>query len=108
MQQNDFLKKMENLKKPEVSADASRRQIKLAMMSAKKSATWGIWFLIVPVLFLTCITIKELFQWNWGFAEHFTDWIGKLDSRASTKWLTPVLFVLLSAIGAVTNLLAIM
>lgn len=108
MEEKDFLNKMENLKKPDVKADASHRQVKLALMSAKKSAMWGAWFLIVPILFFCCVAIKYLFGWNWGIADNFIEWIAKLDNQAGTGWVTPVFFVLLPGIGAVANLLAIM
>lgn len=108
MEKNDFIKKMEDLKKPQITGDASRRQVRLTIMNAKKSALWGTWFLVIPVVFFACIIIKELLQWDWGLANNFTDWMARLDSKASTKWLTPLLFVVLPAIGAVANLLAIM
>jgi hypothetical protein len=108
MEEKDFLEKMENLKKPEVSAEASKQQLKLAVMNTKKTAAWGLWFLVVPVFFLVCVTIKEFLHWQWGVSEQFTEWMGALDQNPSSWWLTPVLFVLLPAIGAVINLLAIM
>lgn len=108
MKENEFLKKMENLQKPEVNADASRRQVKLAIMNARKSAAWGVWFLVIPILFFVCIAIKELFHWQWGFADSFVEWMAKLDKSVATGWLTPVLLVLLPAAAAVVNLLAIM
>jgi hypothetical protein len=107
MEKNDFLKKMDELKKPQVVADASRRQVKLTIMNAKKSAFWGIWFLAVPLIFFVCIAIKEWLQWDWGVAAGFIDKMADLDRQTSTKWLTPLLFIVLPAICALANLLAI-
>lgn len=108
MAKNDFLKKMEELKKPDVVADASRRQVKLTIMNAKKSAFWGIWFLIVPLLFFVSIAIKELLHLDWGLSTGLIEKMAELDRNSATKWLTPVLFVLLPAACALANLLAIM
>jgi hypothetical protein len=108
MEEKDFLHKMENLKMPEVNVSASQRQIKLALLNTKKSAAWGIWFLIIPVLFLCCVLIKYLFHWDWGIATNFIEWFARLDHQTGTHWITPVLFVLLPAIGVVVNLLAIL
>ncbi len=108
MEEKDFLHKMENLKMPEVNVSASQRQIKLALLSTKKSAAWGIWFLIIPALFLCCVVIKYLFHWDWGIATNFIEWFARLDHQTGTHWITPVLFVLLPAIGVVVNLLAIL
>ena len=108
MEEDDFLKKMENLKKPEVSAEASRRQIKFVLLNAKKSATWGIWFLIVPVFFFCCVAIKYLLHWNWNIAGRFLDWMADLDKSISFPVVSILLFIVLPAVGAVMNLLAIM
>ncbi len=108
MEEKDFINKMENLKKPEVNAEASQRQIKLAIMNTQKSATWGVWFLVVPIFFFCCVAIKYLFHWNWGIADNFIEWIARLDHQTATGWVSPVLFVLLPAIGAIVNLLAVM
>lgn len=107
MEQNEFYKKMETLKKPEIKAEATQKQIKLLVMNSKKSAAWGIWFLIVPVIFFASVAVKEILHWNWGLADNVTDWMAQLDRRSSFKWLTPVLLVLLPAIGAIINLLAV-
>lgn len=108
MEEEHFLNKMENLTKPEVNADASRRQIKLALMNTRKSGAWGIWFLVVPAFFFGCVTVKYLFHWNWGIADGFIEWMARIDHQTGTGWVSPVLFVLLPGIGAVINLLAIM
>jgi len=108
MEEHDFLRRMENLRKPEINAGASQRQMKLALMNTKKSATWGIWFLVAPILFFSCVAINYLFHWNWGIAGGFIEWIAKIDHQSATVWVSPLLFVLLPAIGAVINLLAVM
>ena len=105
MEEKDFLHKMENLKKPEVNADASRRQIRIAITNAKKSAAWGIWLLVIPFLFLVSVTIKEYFKWDWGVSNTITEWIGDIDRNVPLAG--PVLFLLFPAIAAVVNLLAI-
>ncbi|HVE61874.1 MAG TPA: hypothetical protein VNA26_08645 [Chitinophagaceae bacterium] len=108
MEEKDFLNQMENLKKPDVHATASQRQIKLALLNTKKSAWWGLWILVVPVFFFCCVAIKYLFGWNWGVSDNFVGWMAKLDQQKGTGWITPVLFVVLPGIGALVNLLAIM
>jgi hypothetical protein len=107
MEEENFLNKMENLTKPEVNADASRHQIKLALMNTRKSAAWGIWFLVVPAFFFCCVAVKYLLNWNWGIGDGFIEWMARIDHQTGTAWVSPVLFVLLPATGAVINLLAI-
>lgn len=108
MEEKDFMNQMENLKKPDVQASASQRQIRLALLNTKKSAWWGIWILVIPVFFISCNVIKELFGWNLGVSDNFIEWIARLDQQKSTGWITPVVFVLLPGISAIVNLLSIM
>ena len=108
MEKNDFIKKMEDLKKPEVIADASRRQLKLTIMNARKSARWGILFLVVPFVFFACVVIDKILPMDWAPVDNFANWVAMVDKQPATKWLTPLLFVVLPAIAAVVNLLAIM
>jgi hypothetical protein len=108
MEENDFLNKMKNLKKPEVNVPVSQRQLKLALLNAKRSAAWGIWFLIVPMFFFCCVAIKYLLHWNWGLAGNFLDWMANLDRSTGFPMVSILLFIVLPAIGAVANLLAIM
>ncbi len=108
MGENDFREHMENLRKPEVNAEASRRQIKLTLMNTKKSAFWGIWFLGIPIFFLACVVMKYMFRIDLGLTNTFIEMMAGLDQNPSTRWLTPVLFVVLPGIGTLVNLLAIM
>lgn len=108
MDEKEFLEQMENLPKPEVNADASRRQMKLTLMNTRKTAFWGFWFIAIPIVFLGCIVIKEFLKIEFGFANTFIELMARLDRESSTRWLTPVLFVLLPGIGALVNLVAIM
>ena len=108
MDENQFLKKMENLRKPDVNAEASRRQLKLTIMNAKRSAAWGVWFIAIPVLFLASVAIKYLFHWTWGVSDNLIEWMANMDQHAATAWITPVLFVLLPVICALANFLAVL
>lgn len=105
MEEKDFLHKMENLKKPEINADASRRQVRVAIMNARKTATWGIWLLVIPFLFLVSVTIKEILRWDWGIANTITEWMGALDR--SVPFAGPVLVIIFPAVAALINLLSI-
>jgi hypothetical protein len=108
MEEKDFLNKMEKLKRPEVNAEASRQQIKLVLMNTKKSATWGIWFLVIPVFFFCCVAIKYLLHWNWGMAGSFLDWMADVDRSMSFPIVSILLFIVLPGIGAIVNLLSVM
>ena len=108
MEEKDFIKRMENLKKPEVNAGASQKQIRLAVLNAKRSAAWGIWFLITPIFFFSCVAIKYFLHWNWGVAGNFLDWMAGVDKSTAFPMVSILLFIILPGIGAIVNLLAIL
>jgi hypothetical protein len=108
MEEKDFLSKMENLKKPEVNAETSRRQIKIALLNARRSATWGIWFLVVPAFFFCSVVIKYILHEDWSIAGNFLDWMAAVDKSMPFPIVSILLFVILPAVGAIINLLSIL
>ena len=106
--EDKFLQQLENLKKPEVDALLHQQQFKLTLMNTQKSAFWGIWFLVVPLFFFACVVMKYAFHWNWTFAAVFVDILNDLDKNPSSAWISPVLLLLLPALGAAFNLLAVL
>jgi hypothetical protein len=108
MEEKDFLSKMENLKKPEVSAESSQRQIKIALLNARRSAAWGVWFLVVPAFFFSSVVIKYILHADWSIAGNFLDWMAAVDKSMSIPIVSILLFVVLPAFGAIINLLSIL
>ena len=108
MEENNFLSKMENLKKPDANVQASQRQIKIALMNARRSAAWGVWFLVVPIFFFCSVTLKYVLHSDWSIAGNFLDWMAAVDKSMRFPIVSIFLFVILPAVGAVINLLSIL
>jgi len=108
MEEKDFLSKMENLKKPDVNAENSQRQIKIALLNARRSAAWGIWFLVVPAFFFCSVVIKYLLHADWSIAGNFLDWMAGVDKSMRFPIVSILFFVVLPAVGAIINLLSIL
>jgi hypothetical protein len=108
MEEKDFLSKMENLKKPDVNAENSQRQIKIALLNARRSAAWGIWFLVVPAFFFCSVAIKYLLHADWSIAGNFLDWVATVDKSMRFPIVSILFFVVLPAGGAIINLLSIL
>lgn len=106
MNEEDFEKKMEGLKAPQVNP-APPLELKLAILNADRSAAIGIWFIIVPYFFLACIAMKYFFHFNLGFLDIFEDAMSSLDKNPGTWWISPVLLVGLPITGIIMNALAI-
>jgi len=108
MEEKDFLSKMENLKKPDVNTESSQRQIKIALLNARRSAAWGIWFLVVPAFFFCAVVIKYLLHADWSIVGNFLDWMAAVDKSMRFPIVSILFFVILPAVGAVINLLSIL
>jgi hypothetical protein len=107
MEAEDFKDKMENLKKPHVEIDPPA-EIKLAILNAKRSATLGIWLVILPYVFLACMVMKYELNLNFGFLDAFSNLVGKLDESPILWWIQPLILFVLPTAGIILNALAIM
>lgn len=107
MEAQDFEKKMENLKKPDVEIKPPV-ELKLAILNAKRSATVGVWLVILPYLFLACMVMKYELNLNFGFLNTFSRIVGKVDGSPVLWWIQPVVLFVLPAAGIVINTLAIL
>lgn len=105
--EEDFEEKIKSVKKPALTDIKSPAELKVAILRARSSATLGFWFVIVPSFFLACVAMKYYFHINLGVFNTFDDMVADLDRAASTRWITPLLFVGLPLASIIINLLAI-
>ena len=90
MTPQDFEKKIEEMKTPQVSGVKEPFEIKLAILNAERSAAMGVWFVVVPCFFIACIIMKYLFHLHWGLLDTFEEMISSLDNNPGTWWIQPV------------------
>ena len=102
----DFERQMEQLKTPEVNPEPPL-ELKLAIINSDRSATLGLWFIIVPYFFIGCMIMKYEFQVNLGVLDVITNSLHQLDKNPATWWLQPVFLVALPIIGIMMNILSI-
>ena len=106
MNPDDFEKKMEGLRTPK-SETAPPQELRLAILSAQRSAAMGIWFVIVPCFFLMCVIMKYMFHVNLGIIDTFEEMISALDKNQGSGWIWPVMLMGLPIVSIVMNALAI-
>ena len=106
MKTEDFEKKMEDLRVPEVNTTAPV-ELKLTILNAQRSAAIGIWFVVVPCFFLTCVVMKYFFHINLGLLDTFEEMIVAIDRNPGTWWVQPVLLIGLPIVSIILNALAI-
>lgn len=107
MEPNKFEKKMETLKKPDTGFVKPPLELKLTILNAKRSAILGVWFIVVPTIFLFCVLLNYYFNLNIGAATWVIEFIANLDKASATKWIGPTTLLGLPLLGIIINALAI-
>lgn len=60
MNKNELEKKLENLRIPQLPQLQHQQQLKLSILSAKKSARVSFWLLLIPFLFFASALLRQL------------------------------------------------
>ncbi len=107
MDLEDFKKKMEDMKTPKVAGVKEPVEMKLAILNAQRSATIGVWFVVVPCFFIACVFMKYIFHIHLGLLDTFEEMITVLDTNPRTWWIQPVVLVGLPIISIIINTLSI-
>ncbi|MGN6396621.1 MAG: hypothetical protein ACTHMI_13715 [Mucilaginibacter sp.] len=106
-EENEFLKKMETLKVPEVNPAQHPGMVKMAIMNAQRSAALGVWLIIVPCYFLLCVLMYYYFHIKAGWFGSMFTLIAGLENIKGMDFFAPVIFLLLPVICIIINALAI-
>src|SRR5436190_8589406 len=106
MKPEDFEKKMEGLKAPKSEANPPK-ELRLATVSARRSAALGAWFVIVPWLFFIAMLLKHRFNVDFGLIDTVEEMMAALDRDPSTWWIGPFLILGLPMLSIIINTLAI-
>jgi len=105
--ENDFLKKMENLKIPEAIPGEHPRMVKMAIMNAQRSAALGVWLIIVPCYFLLCVLMYYYFHIKAGWFGSMFTLIAGLEDVRGIDFFAPIMFLVLPVICIIINVLGI-
>jgi hypothetical protein len=104
---DEFLKKMENLKVPEIDPREHPKMVKMAIMNAERSAAFGVWLIVVPCYFLLCVLMYYRFHIKAGWFGSMLALIIGLDKTRGMDFLAPVLFFLMPLVCIIINILGI-
>lgn len=105
--EEDFLKKMENLRVPGINPPAHAEKVKMAIMNAERSAALGVWLVIVPCYFLFCVFMYYFSHVHLGWFAAMFKLMSGLEKTQFIDFLGPILLVVLPIICIVINTLAI-
>lgn len=105
---DEFLKKMENLKVPEIDPGEHPKMVKMAIMNAERSAALGVWLIVVPCYFLFCVCMYYFFHLKLNWFESMFNLVSSLDKNPYLRFLSPLLLVILPIVNIIINALSIM
>lgn len=107
MDEKELIKKLEELKRPELSSATQQRQIKLFLVNAKRSSWLGILLVAVPCLFLFGVILKYGFRLNLPVFTELEEAMAKMD-HSFFRFVPPLILVAGPLVALALNLLAIM
>ena len=93
--------------KPEVGSETHRIQLKISLLSARRSAAIGWLLVIIPVLFLGSIFLKYLLRWNSPGFTSIENWMSAQNQHPLFKMLIPLCLIGGPLVALAINLLAV-
>ncbi|HVW95592.1 MAG TPA: hypothetical protein VHA56_06465 [Mucilaginibacter sp.] len=103
----EFLKKMENLNVPEINPREHPKMVKMAILNADRSAALGVWLIILPCYFLCCVCMYYFFNAKAGWFGSMFALVTNLDKTRGLDLLAPFIFLIMPVVCIIINMLAI-
>jgi hypothetical protein len=108
MDEEKVRKRLEGLEVPGVSGEASRRELRRALVGARRSSRIGIVLVAVPCLFLFGIVLRYGFGLVLpGFAA-FEEWLARVDRMPVWRFVSPLVLAGGPIAALALNLLSLM
>jgi hypothetical protein len=105
--EDEFLKKMENLQVPDANPSSHQKAVKMAIMNAERSAALGVWLVIVPCYFLICVFMYYYFHVNMGWFVAMFTLLSSLEKVPYVDFIGPLVLFILPIVCIVINALSI-
>lgn len=107
MDEEKLIKKLESIERPELSSGTHQRQLKLMLVSAKRSSWIGILLVTLPCLFIFGVILKYGFTVGIPLFSALEEKMADID-RSFFRFVPPLILVGGPLIAFALNLLAIM
>ncbi len=107
MNNDDLENKLENINAPKMPSMQHQWQLKLAILNAKRSASVGLWLMLIPILVLTGAFMKTVLHvslppWSWlvKYSPQWPLWI-RVMVFVTVVIVFPVIAVLLNLLSII-------
>ena len=107
MKNEDVENMLNRLQIPEPEKVIQPRELKIPMLSYRKSSRAGLWLLLLPFTFALTVFLKMILGVQSGYLDFVRRFFAAIDNNAVLTYLIPVIFLGLPLLAMIINLLAI-
>lgn len=106
MKNEDVENMLDRLQTPEPEKIMQHRELKMPLLSYKKSSRAGLWLLLLPLMFVISVFLKMILGVQSGYLDLVRRFFSAIDNHAVLTYLVPLIFIGLPLIAMILNLLA--
>ena len=107
MKENEVENILKNMNIPEPENIISHGDLKIPLLSYKKSSRGGLWLLIVPFVVAVTIFLRTELNIKSGYFNFIQKFFAEIDNNNVLTYLIPLIFVGLPVFAMIINFLAI-
>jgi hypothetical protein len=106
MNKDDLDKMLRSMKLPNPENIKHQQELKIPLLSYRKSSRAGLWLLLLPVIFAVTIILKYELGFFPTFINYIEGFFAAIDSNKFLTYLIPIIFIGLPLLAMILNLLA--
>lgn len=107
MKNDDFDNMLNHLQTPEPEKIMQHPELKIPLLSYRKSSKVGLWLLLLPVIFALTVFIKMILGVQSGYLDLPRKFFRAVDNNVVLTYFIPLIFVGLPLVAMIINVLAI-
>jgi hypothetical protein len=107
MKNEDVENILNQMQMPEPEKIMQPRELKIPLLSYRKSSKAGLWLLLLPLTFAFTLFLKTELGLQWGYLDLLRKFFSFIDNNVVLTYLIPLIFVGLPLIAMIINALAI-
>src|SRR4051794_41167646 len=107
MKNEDVENMLNSLKMPEPENIMQHRELKIPLLSYRKSSKAGLWLLLVPLTVAVTILLKTALHVQSNYIHLIQKFFAFIDNNVVLTYLIPLIFIGLPLIAMTINVLAI-
>ena len=107
MNKDDVENMLDRMQTPEPEKVIRHPELKIPLMSYKKSSKAGLWLLLLPLTFALALILKLELNIESRFLTFLSKFFSFIDDNVVLTYLIPLIFIGLPLVAMIINLLAI-